>query len=158
MTVWIPETAALADRPLTPSKANGAVVTASHTSPQSSIAAVNDNLPPRDSADPRMPFFSWEPRTGTVETITYALPHPAMLSSAEVYWYVDGGGHKLPVSWWLSWNRAGHWEPVAPKHAYPLEQDTFNRIDFEPIPTLEILLEVQLPEDATSGILEWRVD
>jgi len=157
MTVWIPETAALADRPLTPCKAQDATVTASHTAPGSSVEAVNDNLRPRDSADRRMPRFSWGPRKGTTETITYKLPRPSMLSSVEVYWLVDDG-HRLPVSWWVSWNRGGQWEPVAVTSAYPVEEDTFNRATFEPIPTLEIRLDVQLPEGATSGILEWRVD
>jgi len=161
MVVWLAESIGLAEIPLRPSKASGAKVTVSYAGRGSSLTAVNDNVRPVSSADRHAPVLSWAPHKGTTEWITYTFDRPMMISSAEVYWLVDdqaGSPHRLPVSWWISWKRAGQWEPVAPTGNYTVTKDAFDRVTFEPVPTLEVRLEVELPKDASSGVLEWRVD
>jgi hypothetical protein len=41
---------------------------------------------------------------------------------------------------------------------YGLEKDKFNIVAFNPIQTTALRLEVQLQQDFSAGILEWRVD
>ena len=160
MAVWIPEAVGLAEVPMPSSKAQVAKAEASHCERRCSPAAVNDNQTPTGSDALDTPKFSWHPRRDSKEWISYKFDRPVILSSSEVYWLAGDkdGNYRLPVSWQLSWNRAGTWVPVEATADYPLRKDTFNRVTFKPVPTMEIRLEAQLPEDASSGILEWRVD
>jgi hypothetical protein len=39
-----------------------------------------------------------------------------------------------------------------------VEKDKFNSVTFSPVQTSALRLEVQLQEDFSGGILEWRID
>ena len=160
MVVWIPETPALAETTLVPSKAADAKVTASFTRKNSNPEAVKDSTAPSSSHDGGVPSFSWQNHKGTKEWIAYAFEKPQMLSGVDVYWFDDadqGGACKVPKSWRVTWKKGDTWEPVAPRGLYTTAKDAWNRVEFEPIPAMELRLEVELQDGFSGGILEWRV-
>ncbi|HSW46203.1 MAG TPA: beta-L-arabinofuranosidase domain-containing protein [Phycisphaerae bacterium] len=156
MVVWIPEAPCLAEPVLKPSKMANATLSASVTE-KSDLAAMKDNLWPRSSNDGSMPAFSWQGRKGTSEWVTCVSNKPQMLSSVEVYWLDNGEKIRVPKSWQVMWKKQDKWEPVEPLGLYTTAKDGWNRVDFKPVPTLELRLEVQLQENAGAGIIEWRV-
>ena len=50
------------------------------------------------------------------------------------------------------------WKPAENLDAYGVRKDTFNRVRITPIETTAIRLQVQLREDFSGGVLEWRVE
>jgi hypothetical protein len=57
----------------------------------------------------------------------------------------------------LLWKDGDQWNPVEATSPYGVEKDKFNRATFEPVTTTAIRLEVQLQENFSGGILEWRL-
>ena len=52
----------------------------------------------------------------------------------------------------------GKWQPVAGASPYGVELNKPNRVTFDPVKTTALRIEVQLREDCSGGILEWRVE
>ncbi len=160
MIVWIPEAISTAEAPPPPSKVSAAQVTASHCFDQDTVAAVNDGVMPAHSHDGGIPRFTWYPHRGTSEWIEYAFPRPLLVDTVDVYWWDDqatGGGCRVPRSWKLLWKRGDAWEPVQATDEYPISRDGWNRLTFAPVPTMGLRIEVQLQDNYSGGILEWRV-
>jgi hypothetical protein len=123
------------------------------------IEALNDQLEPRSSIDHSNPFFHWWPRKGTNEWVQYDFKQPAKIAGVEVYWFDDTGiGEcRLPKSWRLKAKVNGQWQDVSNPTVYGAAKDVYNRTSFEPVETEALRLEVQLPDDFSAGIHEWRV-
>jgi hypothetical protein len=49
------------------------------------------------------------------------------------------------------------WKPVEAASAFSTTADVFNRVDFKPVQTTALRLEVQLKPEFSGGILEWKV-
>ena len=132
---------------------------ASHCFVSDTTRALNDGIEPRSSKDGRIPRFTWWDRKGTVEWVAYDFDEKRAISSSEVYWFDDRGiGHcRVPASWRLLWLADGTWKPVENKTPYGREIDRYNRVEFETVITRGLKLEVQLEENLSGGILEWRV-
>jgi hypothetical protein len=124
------------------------------------VRALNDQIEPEHSSDANLPFFSWGDRHGTEEWAQYDFARPQPISSAEVYWAERGGENpcKLPVSWRLQYRDGDNWKDVRVSDKYEVLPDRFNRVTFEPVTTPALRLIAQLPQEATSGIFEWRVN
>lgn len=122
--------------------------------------AVSDGIVPRDSCDRAIPRLTWWPHTGTVEWLTYKLDRPRKVSSCEVYWFGrrDEGIYRPPAAWKLYFRLGEGWREVSGASAYGAELDKFNRVTFTPVETREMKIEVTLPKEHTSGILEWRIE
>jgi hypothetical protein len=162
MTVWIPEAVGLAELPpiRVSTRATGAEVTASHCPKGDTVHAVNDGIVGESSCDRDVPRFTWWDHRGTKEWVTYKFKQPTLASTVEVYWYDDseiGGGCSVPKSWRVLWKRVDQWESVKATCAYGTRKDAWNRVTFEPVPFLELRLEVELQDDRSGGILEWRL-
>ena len=83
------------------------------------------------------------------------------VSSSTVYWYDDApwGDCRLPQSWKIYYrDDAGLWQPVKDADHYGTEKGTGNRVNFEPVETSAVKLEVVLPEDNSAGVFEWEVE
>ena len=122
--------------------------------------AINDQFEPKNSNDQPVPFVHWWPHKGTVEWVQYDFVAPVTVSSVEVYWFVDaatGGGCRAPQSWRILYRDGEEWKPVQNNGEYTVALDQYNRVEFKPVRTGALRLEVELPPTASSGILEWRV-
>jgi hypothetical protein len=63
----------------------------------------------------------------------------------------------VPASWRLLWKDGESWQPVATSSSYGVEKDKLNSVTFQPVTTTAIRLEVDLQENVSGGILEWRL-
>ncbi len=122
--------------------------------------AIQDGILPSSSADHSIPRFTWWPRLGTVEWIERRFPEPRTFHRAAVYWFDDTGiGRcRVPASWRLLWRDGEKWREVPGASGYGTAKDRFNEVEFDPVTTDALRLEVRLQEDMSGGVLEWRVE
>ena len=159
MAVWIP-TAPETARPVPlPTLAAKAEVTASFCHSNDSLESVRDGIEPKNSIDHDIPRMTWWNHRGTKEWIQYAWPAPVKARGVEVYWFDDTGRGqcRVPAAWRLSARDGDAWKPVAAKGGAGTAKDRFNRLEFEPVSTIALRIDVDLADQASGGILEWRV-
>ena len=158
MAVWLPQELT-ATRPTMPATlASQSKVDASHKA--KSISAINDRLVPKDENDHSMPYYHWWPKQGTTEWISYEFPEEATVSSTTVYWFDDApwGGCRVPKSWKIYYKNAqGQWQPVDGVNKYGIEKGIGNTVNFNPVKTRAVKLEVVQPDKNSSGLFEWEV-
>lgn len=158
MSVWLPQELS-ASRPTMPATlASGSKIDASHKA--RSISAINDRLVPKDETDRSMPYYHWWPKQGTTEWITYQFPTEATVSSSTVYWFDDApwGGCRVPAAWKIYYqDEQGQWKPVTGTDKYGIEKGTGNIVNFDPVKTKAVKLEIVQPEKHSSGLFEWEV-
>jgi hypothetical protein len=123
------------------------------------INALSDGKEPKRSGDHDLPRFTWWNHLGTAEWVTYKLGGARRVSSVEVYWFDDTGVGlcRVPESWRLLYRDGDAWKEVAAKGGYGVEPDRYNRVEFAPVETAELRLEVKLRKGVSGGILEWKV-
>ena len=132
-------------------------ITASHINDD--LDAVADGLEPANSYDQKVPRLTFWDHKGTSEWVQYDYPKAITLSSASVYWY-DDTGHgecRVPKSWRLLYKDGDTFKPVVVEAAYGTDKDQFNSVQFAPVTTSTLKLEIQLQEGFSGGILEWKV-
>ena len=158
MLVWLPQELS-ASRPTQPATlASGSKVDASHKA--RSLSAINDRLIPKDENDRSIPYYHWWPKQGTTEWITYDFEEETIVSGATVYWFDDApwGGCRIPQSWKIYYKDAqGRWLPVSGADKYPVEKGTGNTVNFTPVKTKALKLEVLQPDKYSSGMYEWEI-
>jgi DUF1680 family protein len=157
--VWIPRTPGDA----TPGVlADVATPAASHVNPSDSVAAMNDGLVPKNSADDSIPRFTWWDHRGAAEWAQYTFNRPTRLSAVSVYWWDETRVNRhcrVPASWRLVYRTpAGEWAPVTGASVYGTAVDRFNRVAFDPVETTAIRIEAQLQPNWSGGILEWALE
>jgi hypothetical protein len=137
-------------------------VSASHVNPGDTVAALVDGREPKSSGDTSLPRFTWWDHKRTREWVQHDFESPRKVSRSRVYWFDDrsaGGGCRVPASWTLLYrDSTGDWKPVRAKGAYGVDLDRFNEVEFEPVQAEAIRLQVQLQNNYSGGILEWRVE
>lgn len=158
MAVWLPQELT-ATRPTMPatlasqSKVNASLVV-------SSLGAINDRLVPKDEFDRSMPYYHWWPAQATTEWMTYEFPEPATVQSSTVYWFDDApwGGCRVPKYWKIYYmDEAGEWQEVTGADKYGTEKGCANTVNFDPVTTKAVKLEVRQPDDNSAGLFEWEV-
>ncbi len=134
--------------------------TASHCFENDTVEALSDGAAPKNSNDHSIRRFTWWPRRGSEEWVTYRFDKPRQVSAVEVYWFDDTGvGQcRTPKSWRIEWLDGDQWKPVVASVAYAVEKDRFNRVSFAAVTTTQLRLVVQLQPEFSAGILEWRVE
>jgi DUF1680 family protein len=160
MAVWLARTTDAA-RPLPyPTIASTSKASASAEGVNPDVRALNDQREPKSSGDHANRFLHWWPHKGTKEWVQYDFAKPAKVSAVEVYWFDDTGiGEcRLPKSWQLFFRDGGEWKPVEHPSGYGCAANRYNRTTFDPVQTEGLKLEVQLPENFSAGIHEWRVE
>ena len=133
-------------------------VTTSHET--AAISAINDRLIPKDENDRSIPYFHWWPKKQSAEWIIYEFPQPSTVQNSTVYWFDDGpwGGCRVPKSWRLLYQSpTGEWTPVTGADKYPSVKGEACTVNFDPVETKAVKLEITLPDDNSSGIYEWEV-
>jgi hypothetical protein len=160
MAVWLAREDSAA-RPLPfPTIASTSRASASHDGVRPDVRALNDQREPKSSDDHSNRYLHWWPHKGTKEWVQYDFAKPAKVGAVEVYWFDDTGmGEcRLPKSWQLSYRDKGQWKPVSNPSGYGCAGDGYNRTTFAPVLTDGLRLDVQLPDNYSAGIHEWRVE
>ena len=158
MEVWIPyEASAARPKPAATIASKSKVSSSVHS--KLMLKALNDQYDPADSKDNSTNFLHWWPLKNTTEFVQYDFDTSYTISSSKVYWFDDGpwGGCRIPASWKLFYKKDGEWVPVKNTSAYEIAKDRFNTVNFEPVTTTALKMEVQLPADNATGIHEWIV-
>jgi hypothetical protein len=134
--------------------ARTATATASVTSSWETVAAVNDGIDPGTSNDTVNRRWGTWPETGE-QWVLLTWPTAQNLRSADVYFFDDNGGVRLPASWRLqSWNGQAYVDVTA-TGGYPVAANRYNAVNFTPVSTSR--LRVVLQSGAASvGLLEVR--
>ena len=159
MRVWLPQELN-ATTPVQPATlASQSKIEASYK--ESALTAINDGLVPADEHDRSMGFYNWTPKKNSTEWIMYEFPEATKVSSTTVYWYDDApwGGCRVPKSWCVYYKDSkGQWIPVNATGTYGTEKGKGNTVEFNPIQTQALKLEVVLPDDYSSGVFEWEIE
>ena len=133
-------------------------VSASHVTP--ALSAINDRFVPKDGNDRSVTHYQWWPKKGTTEWVEYEFPEVTTISNSSVFWYDDGpwGGCRVPQSWKLSYrNKEGKWGSVEDADKYGTVKGNMNTVNFNPVTTDAVRIEVELPAENSTGIYEWEV-
>lgn len=158
MEVWIPYKASAALPKPAPTIASKSRVSSS-VNGKLMLKALNDQYDPADSKDNSASYLHWWPKKNTTEWVQYDFDSTYTISSSRVYWFDDGpwGGCRIPASWRLLYKKDGQWAPVKNITPYEIAKDRYNSVQFEPVTTTALRMEVQLPVDYATGIHEWIV-
>ena len=57
----------------------------------------------------------------------------------------------------MKYESDGAWKEVSGAGTFGTDADRFNVVEFEPVTTRRLRLEIQLQEGYSTGILEWRI-
>ncbi len=158
MEVWIPYQASVAKPKPLPTIAYKSKASSSARG-KLMLKALNDQAEPIDSKDQSTNYLHWWPAKDTIEWVQYDFDQPYSISESQVYWYDDKpfGGCSVPASWRLLYKKDNEWIPVKAVTPYPTAKDKYNTVQFEPVTTTSLRMEVQLPKNDASGIHEWIV-
>jgi len=132
---------------------------ASRCLPSDSVEACFESRLPKNSADAHIPRLTWWDHKGTNEWVDRYFDKPERVSSVELYWFDDTGhgGCRVPQSWRLLFQDGDRWKPVEGAGHYGVNRDQFNRVDFTPVTTRGLRLEVRLQPKFSGGILQWKI-
>ena len=158
MRVWLPQDLNATNPSQPATLASKSKVTTS--SPVPAISSINDRLVPKDENDRSIPYTHWWPKKGTTEWLSYEFAEPSTVQSSTVYWYDDGpwGGCRVPQSWRILYlDDQGQWQPVSGADGYPTDKGTACTVNFDPVNTKSLRLEIVLPNDNSAGLFEWIV-
>lgn len=173
MAVWIPESKEAAHPTPEPTLASQAEMFQLPTAVTSDAPAATSNLnwawgyndqwEPASSADTSKPYHYWWLREGTEENLGYRFAEPKEVNSVDVYWLAFDhydGDYRVPSSWKLYYQDASDdtWKEVAAKGELGVAPDCYNHVDFEPVTTKALLLQAQLQEGKSGGVIEWKVN
>lgn len=158
MRVWLPQDLK-ATTPAQPATlASESKVSSSSKVP--ALSSVNDRLVPRDDNDRSMPYTHWWPKKATTEWLAYDFPVAATVQTCTVYWFDDApwGGCRVPKSWRILYQDAqGQWQPVKDADHYPTVRGAACTVNFTPVKTKALRLEITQPDEFSSGVFEWSV-
>jgi DUF1680 family protein len=186
MAVWMPRTHEKAwiqpvpPAPIARVDSSGGVAKkwTGYNDQNSDIGAIYHGKDPIHSADESYRYFKMRPPVGERAWVEYEFATPTKISSSKVYWFDDRRFCRLPESWRVLYRDSGEWTPVKTAATYAVTKDEFNAVEFEPVATTAVRIEVEPstksykkddigPPDAMFidadiewrefGILEWRV-
>ena len=159
MRVWLPQDLS-ATTPAQPATLASESKVTTSTPRMPAISSVNDRLVPKGENDRSVPYTHWWPKKASTEWIAYEFPQEAEVSTATVYWFCDKpwGGCDVPKSWRILYQTAsGEWKPVESDASYPTYRGTASTVNFNPVKTKAVRLEVTLPGNDSAGLFEWSV-
>ncbi|MEU8147537.1 Ig domain-containing protein [Nonomuraea sp. NPDC048901] len=130
--------------------ATSATPSASYTSPWESIAAINDGIDPPSSNDTVNRRWGTWPNTGA-QWAELTWPAAQTIRSADVYFFDDNDGVRLPASWKLQyWNGTAY---VDIPGTYPTALNAYNHVTFTGVNTTKLRVALQSGQ-ASVGLLE----
>ena len=159
MTVWMPIDLNATTPALPPSLASESKVSASQRR-LPALSAINDRLVPSDGNDRSVPYTHWWPKNNSTEWLQYDFKQAATISTSTVYWFDDGpwGGCRVPKEWKIYYNdNSGEWQEVKNPSGYGTVKGAPNVVNFDPVTTSAVKLEIVQPEQHSCGVFEWSV-
>lgn len=128
----------------------------SFVSGHEALGALNDGRTPRSSGDFAQGAYGNAPQRG-LQWVQYDWACPVSVCAVEVYFYDDRRGVALPAAArLLTWDEAGGAFVPVPGDI-GVAGDRFNRLEFAPLKTSRLRLELEGKGEAATGVLEWRV-
>ena len=158
MRVWLPQDLNATNPSQPATLASESKVSSGSKVP--AISSINDRLVPKNESDRSVPYTHWWPKQGTTEWLGYEFLEQSTVQSCTVYWFDDGpwGGCRVPKSWRILYLDAqGQWQPVSGADHYPTDKGAACTVNFDPVSTKALRLEVVLPDDNSAGLFEWSV-
>jgi hypothetical protein len=104
--------------------------------------------------------FTWQGERGSTQWVQYTFPNAREVSDIQVYWASEDAANpavRIPASWRVLYQDGSNWNEVKTSTSYGVEPGTFNRVEFAPIKTAALRLEVRMAPDFAAAIHEWRV-
>ncbi len=109
-----------------------------------------------------VPVFTWAPgpnepggggpgAAGSVRWVQYTFPVAEDVARTEVFWVAP------PRSWRVLYADAGEWKEVTAKAPYGVEPNRFTVLEFAPVKTTALRVEITMPPAGTVSLAEWRV-
>jgi hypothetical protein len=105
-----------------------AAPSASYTSPWESVAAINDGIDPPRSNDTQNPRWGTWPQEGT-QWVQLDWERPVKVDAADVYFFDDNGGVRVPGSWKIQYWDGDAFVDVAGPSGYPTQIDQYRGRD-----------------------------
>lgn len=155
MTVWIARDPEMALPKPAPTLAYKAKTSASFV--HVSLDAIKDQIIPQTSSDSSNLQLDFWPHKGTTEWVQFEWDKPVKVSCLKVYWFDDTGTGecRIPESWQILYrDETGQLRPVENTTLYTVEKDQFNHVQFVPILTRCIQIQIQLRKGWSAGIQE----
>jgi len=137
--------------------------TASSASGSGNLQALNDGRIPfarRRRRGPQAPVFTILGSNNEPQWMQYSFPEATEVGTSQVYFVTDNNNEnspQLPKSWHLLFHDGSEWKPVQVTSAYELQANAFNTVNFTPVRTTAMRIEVELDDNARTDIAEWRV-
>lgn len=158
MKVWIPQDLKATNPAAPATLASQSKIGSSMRIP--ALQSIADRLVPKDGNDRSMPYTHWWPKNNSTEWISYTFPEEATVQSCTVYWFDDQpwGGCRIPDSWKIYYKDAsGNWVPVEEPDGYPVAKGEPCTVNFKPVKTTALKLEVTMNRRLSAGVFEWIV-
>ncbi len=159
MLVWLPydlkNVAAVAQ----PTLATRSKATASE-GVNGDLTNIADQFPIKNSYDDESSLVHWWPHFGTTEWLQYDFPQAEQVGTARVYFFDDEitkGGCRVPKSWRILYLENGQWKPVYTPNGFKILKDAWNEVQFEPVKTTALRLEMTFQDGVSGGVHEWDV-
>jgi hypothetical protein len=135
-----------------------ATPSASYTSPWERVSAINDGIDPPRSNDTQNPRWGTWPQRGT-QWAQLEWAQPVKVGSADVYFFDDNGGVRVPASWKLQYldptQPGDDFVDVENASGYGTAEDAYNKVSFDAVTTTRMRL-VLVAGNASVGLLEWK--
>ena len=150
-----------ADSPEAP-EANLAIAakaSTSYVSGHETLTAVQNDFTPADSNDKSQGAYGNWPKTGA-QWVQYTWSKPVHVGGIQVYWFDDHQGVRLPASAKLQAWLDGRWQDVQSTdgESLGLKENAFNALQFAPIWTDKLRLDMTGQGQFSTGVLVWKVE
>ncbi|SMC50211.1 discoidin domain-containing protein [Lentzea albidocapillata] len=129
-----------------------ATPSASCTSAWEGVTALNDGIDPPSSNDTVNPRWGTWPNTGE-QWAELTWPAAQTMKSAQVYFFDDNGGVRLPASWKLQYWTGTAYADVPGASGHPTTVNQYNQVTFTAVSTTRLRAVLQSGADSV-GMLE----
>ena len=122
---------------------------------------INDQWEPLRSSYTAKPYFYWWLKIGSTESLAYKFDKEYTVSNVQIYWlemeHYDGD-FRTPESWKLYYKDGDIYKEVENLDPYTTYKDCYNSVNFKPVKTTSLKIEVKLQKGYSGGVLEWKVN
>lgn len=159
MLVWLPHELGAAREIAQPTLASRSKASASEGC-NGDLVNIADQAPVKNAFDNESSLVHWWPHFGTTEWLQFDFPADEQVGTARVYFFDDeatGGGCRVPKSLVLKYLENGTWRNVYFPGGFRITKDGWTELQFEPVKTTALRLEMTFQDGVSGGVHEWEV-